>query len=120
MVSRRGPPRRPGDDVQCGFRAGRDPHPPRAQPEPRAVPRAGRTRGFPCSERANPARETSTSNGRRPGFRTVMAAADAPLSVRRSGLALSPMPRPAAAPGMDAAAAPRTAAATARLTARSP
>ena len=85
-----------------------------------AVPPAGRTRGFPRSERAKPPREASTSRVRRPGFRTVTAADVAPLRVRRSGVALSPMPRPAAAPGMDAAAAPRASARSARLTCRSP
>ena len=91
------------------LRARRDPDPLRAHPEPgRGAARPAARAACPRSERANPARETSTSNARRPGFRTVIAAADAPLSVRRSGLALSPMPRPAAAPGMDAAAAPRT------------
>ena len=83
-----------------------------------AAPRAARTCGLPRRERANPARETSTRSGRRPGFRTVIAAADAPLSVRRRGLALIATPRPAAAPGMDAAAAVRAAAASACLTGR--
>ncbi len=72
----------------------------RSQP---ATPRAERTCGLPCSERPKPARETSTRSGRRPGFRTVIAAVEASRSVNRSGLALRPMPRPAAAPGMDAA-----------------
>lgn len=86
-----------------------------------APPRADRTRGFPRTERANPARETSTSNGRRPGFRTMTDAVDEPFNVSRSGLALRPMPRPAvAAPGMDAATAPRRSARIARLTGRSP
>ena len=85
-----------------------------------AAPRAGRTRGFPRTERVKPARETLTSSARRPGFRTMIAAADLLLSVNRSGLALSPMPRPAAAPGMDAAAVTRTSAASALLTGRSP
>jgi hypothetical protein len=60
------------------------------------------------------------SSDLRPGFRTVIADADAPLSVTRNGLALRAMPRPAAAPGMDAAAVARSAVATARLTCRSP
>jgi hypothetical protein len=85
-----------------------------------AALRTGRTLGLPWSERANPARETSTSNDSRPGFRTVIVAADAPLSVSRNGLALSPMPPPAAAPVLDAAATPRINAASARLTCRSP
>jgi hypothetical protein len=84
------------------------------------APRAGRTRGRPRSERPNPARDTSTSSGRRPGFRTLIAEADAPLSVSRSGLTLSAMPRPVAAPGMDAATVARSTAASARLTCRSP
>lgn len=83
-------------------------------------PRPGRTRALPRTERANPARETSTRSVRRPGFRTVTTAADVPRRFTRSGLALSPMPRPAAAPGMDAAAVTRITAARARLTGRSP
>ena len=89
----------------------------RSQP---TAPRAGRTRGLPWSERANSARDTLTSRGSAPEFRTVIADADAPLSVKRSGLALSPMSPPAAAPGMDAAAVASSAAAAARLTSRSP
>jgi hypothetical protein len=60
-----------------------------------AAPLAGRTRGLPRSARVNPARETSTRSGRRPGFRTVIAEAERPVSSRRKGLALRPMPRPA-------------------------
>jgi hypothetical protein len=82
--------------------------------------RPGRTRGRPPSERANPARETSTLRARRPGFRTVMTVAAAPRSVTRRGLALSPMPPPAAAPEMDAAAVTMTTAVSSRLTGRSP
>ncbi len=121
MVSWCGPPRRRRDDVESPLRAGQ-----RAGAAAGAGGARSRHRGraapaaCPRSERVKPARDTSTSSVRRLGFRTVTAAVDAPRRVRRSGVALRPMPPPAAAPGMDAAAAARASAASALFTCRSP
>jgi hypothetical protein len=118
MVAGSVPPAGRRDDAESRLRAGRDPEPPRVQAEPSDGAACGLYLWLARSERVNPARPTSTRRARRPGFRTVMTAVDAPRSVTRSGLALSPIPRPAAAPGMDAAAATRTPVASARLTGR--